>query len=91
MNIIEPAHTEWASLIVLEHKKDGSLHICVKYKKINSVIVRDSYRIHRMDEVIDFLGDAEVFITLDANCGYLKVAIDEQDRDKTNFTSHHGL
>lgn len=50
MKVIEPARTEWASPIVLEPKKDGSLPFCVDYGKLKSVTVRDSYPILRIDE-----------------------------------------
>lgn len=44
-----------------------------------------------MDECIDSLSDATIFTTLEASCGYWKIEIDEADRDKTTFKSHHGL
>lgn len=50
---------------------------------INNETVRDSYPITRMEERIQSMGDAKVFRKLDINCGYWKVEIDEQDRDKT--------
>lgn len=44
-----------------------------------------------MDECIESLGGEKIFKTLDANCGYWKVKMDEADRNTTTFTSHHGL
>lgn len=91
MDVIEPAQTEWASPIVFAPKKDGSLRFSVEYRKLNTVNVRDSYPIPRMDECIDSLGQATIFTTLDANSGYWQIEIDDDGRDKTSFTSHHGL
>ncbi len=44
-----------------------------------------------MNECIDWLGNAQVFWTLDANSGYWQIEVDEADRDYTAFVSHHGL
>lgn len=68
--VAEPAVREWASAIVILPKKDGSLRFCVDYRRLNAVTVRDSYPIPRMDECIDSVGEAKLFITLDANSGY---------------------
>ena len=91
MGVIEEAKCEWASPIVFVPKPDGSMRFCVDYRRLNQMTVRDSYPIPRMDECIDSLGDASVCTNLDANCGYWQIEIDEADRDKTTFTSHHGL
>jgi len=91
MGVIEPAQTEWASPIVFAPKKDGAMRFCVDYRRLNAMTLRDSYPIPRMDECIDSLGDANIFTTLDANCGYWQIEIADQDKDKTTFTSHHGL
>lgn len=52
-NVIELVQTEWASPIVLVPKKDWTLRFCVDYRKVNSVTVRDSYRLQRMYECTD--------------------------------------
>ena len=89
--VIEPAQSEWASPVVIVPKKGGDPRFCVDYRKLNAVTVRDSYPLPRMDECIDSLGDARVFTTLDALSGYWQIDIADEDRDKTAFTSHHGL
>lgn len=60
-NIIELARTEWATLIVFPSKKDGTLRICVDYRKLNVVSKRGSYPIPRMIKCIDSLNNAVVF------------------------------
>lgn len=71
--------------------KDGTLRLCLDYRKLNALTKCDSHSIPRNEKCIDSLGDATVFSTLDANSGYWQVEIEESDRDKTAFTSHHGL
>jgi hypothetical protein len=87
---IEPASTEWASLVVLEPKPDGSMRFCVDYRKLNAMTTRDTYPIPRREECIDSLGDARIFSTLDCNCGYWQIPMEPDARDKNTFTCHKG-
>lgn len=80
-NIIETAQTEWTSSIVFAAKRDGTLHFCVDYRKLNALTNRDSYPILRLDECIGSLGKATIFSQLDANSGYLHLEIEKADRD----------
>ena len=89
-NVIAPSSSEWASPVILVPKPDGSLRFCVDYRKLNSITVRDSYPMPRMDECIDSLGSATIFSTLDCNSGYWQLPVEEKDRDKTTFTCHAG-
>jgi len=89
--VIEPATSEWASPVVLITKKDGSVRFCVDYRKLNSVTIRDTYPLPRMDECLDSLGDASIFTTLDCNSGYWQIPVRNEDRDKTAFVTHVGV
>jgi len=70
LGAIEPSSAEWALPVVLIPKPDGMMRFCVDYRQLNEVTVRDVYPLPRMDDFIDFLGDAKVFSTLDCNSGY---------------------
>lgn len=72
-------------------KKEVFLRFCVEYRNLNVMTIRNSYPISRMDELIYSLGDADIFITLDANFGYWKIQMDPAARHLTTFTSHVGL
>lgn len=91
MGVIEEATSEWASPLSFVPNPDGTTRFCVDYRRLNTLTVRDSYPIPRMDECIDSLGDTKIFYTLNANCGYWQVEIDEGDWDKTSPTSQHGI
>lgn len=90
MNVAETAQSEWESPIVFATKKDGSLRFFVYYS-CYAITIRNSYPIPRMDELIDSLGNAKLFSTLDANREYWKIEIYTKDRDNTDFTPHHGI
>jgi len=65
LGVIEPSSAEWAFPVVLVPKPDGTMRFCVDYRHLNEMTVRDVYPLPRMDDCIDFLGDAKVFSTLD--------------------------
>jgi hypothetical protein len=67
------------------------MRFCIDYRMLNTVTVRDSYPLPRMDECIDSLGDASVFSTLDCNSGYWQITVSPDDKEKTTFTSHEDL
>lgn len=54
MNVIEPAKSEWALLIVFAPKKDGSLCFCTDHRKLTGVTFRNAYPIPRMNRFLDF-------------------------------------
>lgn len=62
MVVIDPVHVEWVAPIVSEHKKDGPLWICMKYPKLNPVIIRVSYPTQRMDKCIDSFSKCHAFL-----------------------------
>jgi len=87
---IEPSSAEWAFSVVLVPKSDGMMPFCVDYRRLNEGTVRDVYLLPRMDDCINFLGDAKVFSTLDFYSGYWQIPVADEDRDKTTFVCHEG-
>ena len=68
--IIRPSSSPWASPIVLVKKKNGKMRFCVDYRKLNKITKRDAYPLPRIDEILDSLGKAKWFTSLDLASGY---------------------
>lgn len=75
----------------LHTEKRRTSHFCEAYRNINYQTRPDSNPVPRMDECINSLGKATVFSTFDGNNGYWQVEIENEDQDKTEFASRHGL
>ena len=89
--VIEPSSSPWTSPTVLVRKKDGSTRFCVDYRKLNEVTVKDSYPLPRIDDCLDALAGCSWFSTLDLCSGYWQVALNEEDKPKTAFSTGNGL
>ena len=90
-NIVQPSSSPWASPIILVPKKDGSSRFCIDYRKLNSVTKKDVYPLPRIDDILDTLGQARYFTTLDLASGYWQIELDPATREKSAFTTHRGL
>jgi len=88
--IIEPAASPWASNVVLVKKKDGSLRFCVDYRRLSSVIYKDSYPLPLIDNCLNALAGLSWCSTLDLRLGYYNIPIAESDRDKSAFITRQG-
>ena len=89
--VVKPSHSPWASPIVLVPKKDGSLRFCVDFRRLNSLTRKDVYPLPRVEDILDTLGEAKYFTSLDLASGYWQVELDQDARAKSAFTTHHGL
>ena len=90
-DVFEPSTSPWSSPIVLVRKKDGTIRFCVDYRKVNSVTLKDSYRLLRIEDCLDALSGQQWFCTLDLASGYWQVEMVEEDKEKTSFSTGSGL
>ena len=90
--VIEPSVSEYAAGVVLVPKKDGTMRFCVDYRGINEVTKPDHYPMPLTKaDILDTMGDATIFTTLDCQQGYWQVEVAPEDRPKTAFRCHLGL
>ena len=89
--IIKRSSSPYASPVVLVRKKDGSLRLCVDYRRLNAKTVRDSFPLPRIEESLEALRGAQYFSSLDLAHGYHQVVMDQESVDKTAFRVPFGL
>ena len=87
MGVIEESTSPYSSPIVIVRKKTGELRLCVDFRKLNAKTIKDSYRIPTIEELIDTLGGASWFATLDLTSGYHQVEIEPSHRERSAFTA----
>jgi hypothetical protein len=83
--LIEPTVSPWSSNVLLVRKKDGTIHFCVDYRKLNDRTVKDAYPWPRLDGCLESLGGNRIFSTLDLRAGYWQTEFDPSDAEKTAF------
>ena len=88
---IEPGQSPWASPVVLVRKKDGSLRICIDYRKLNQVTQFDAHPLPRVDETLEAVDGSKFFTTLDLLSGYWQVGLTLEARLKSAFCVRSGL
>ena len=88
--IIVPSDSPWTSPIVPIKKKNGSIRLCVDYRKLNAVTEEDKYQMPRVDELVELIGSASFITTLDLTKGYYQVPLAKSDQKKTAFVSPQG-
>ena len=89
--VIQASSNSWASPVVLLRKKGGSLRFCMDYRQLNTATKTDSYPLPRIDDLLDQLGRAKYFTTLDLESGYWQVRAHPNSKEKTAFVTHHSL
>uniref|UniRef100_A0A8R1I4V9 RNA-directed DNA polymerase n=1 Tax=Caenorhabditis japonica TaxID=281687 RepID=A0A8R1I4V9_CAEJA len=84
---ITESNTPWISPIVLVPKKNGSLRVCLDFRKLNEVTVPDNFPLPRIDSIVEKVGGSKYFSSLDMANGYLQLRLDEESSYKCGFTT----
>ena len=84
--VIRPSNSPWCNAVVLVRKKDGSLHFCIDFRKLNSLTVKDSHPLPCICETLESLAGAAHYSTFNMNSGFWQVPMDEESKQYTAFT-----
>ena len=87
-DIIEPSNSPWSSPVVPVRKKDGSLRLCIDYRKLNAVTVPDKFPLPNLNDAVFGLHGMKYFTSLDMVRGYYQFSLDESSREFTAFSTH---
>jgi hypothetical protein len=88
---IRPISSPWGAPMIFVPKKDGTQNLCVDYRALNEVTVKNKYPLPRIDDLFDQLRGVSVFSKIDLRSGYHQLKIWECDIPKTAFVSRYGL
>jgi len=82
---IRPSNSPWGAPVLFVKKKDDTLHLCIDYRQLNKVTVKNKYPLPRIDDLFDQLKGVRVFSKIDLRSRYHQLRIKEQDIQKTAF------
>ena len=89
--LIRPSSSPWGCPAIFVKKKDESLRMCVDYRPLNAVTIKNKYPLPRIDILFDQLSKAKVFSKIDLRSGYHQIKIRPEDIPKTAFSTRYGL
>ncbi|KAL5541879.1 hypothetical protein UlMin_009589 [Ulmus minor] len=87
---IRPSHSLWGAPVLFVKKKDGSLRMCIDYKELNKLTIKNKYPLPRIDDLFDQLKGAANFSKIDLRSGYHQLKIKDSDVPKTAFRTRYG-
>ena len=87
---IRPSTSPWGDLVLFAKKKDKTLRLCIDYRLLNRVTVKNRYPLSRIDDLFDQLRGARVYSKLDLRTGYHQLMVRKTDISKTAFRTRYG-
>jgi hypothetical protein len=87
---IRPSSSSWGASVLFVKKKDGSMRMCVDYRSLNEVTIKNKYPLPRIDDLFDQLKGAKYFSKIDLRSGYHQLKIKNSDIPKTAFVTRYG-
>ncbi|GJW57609.1 putative reverse transcriptase domain-containing protein [Tanacetum coccineum] len=87
---IRPSSSPWGAPVLFVKKKDGSFRMCIDYRELNKLTVKNRYPLPRIDDLFDQLQGSNIYSKIDLRSGYHQLRVREQDIPKTAFRTRYG-
>ena len=88
--MIRPSVLPWGAPVLFLRKKDGTMRLCIDYRMLNKVTIKNRYPLSRIDDLFDQMKGAIVFSKIDLRSGYHQLRIKDEDIHKTAFRTRYG-
>nr|KYP57538.1 Transposon Ty3-I Gag-Pol polyprotein [Cajanus cajan] len=88
--MVRPNVSPCGASVLLGKKKDGGARLCVDYRQLNKLTIRNKYPLPRIDYLMDQLRGASLFLKIDLRSGYHQIRVKESDIPKTTFKTRYG-
>ncbi|GJU26138.1 putative reverse transcriptase domain-containing protein [Tanacetum coccineum] len=87
---IRPSTSPWGAPVLFVKKKDGSFRMCIDYRELNKLTIKNRYPLPRIDDLFDQLQGSSVYSKIDLRSGYHQLRVRERDIPKTAFRTRYG-
>ncbi|KAD4586561.1 hypothetical protein E3N88_24162 [Mikania micrantha] len=87
---IRPSFSPWGAPVLFVKKKDGSFRMCIDYRELNKVTIKNRYPLPRIDDLFNQLQGSSYYSKIDLRSGYHQLRIQENDIPKTAFRTKYG-
>ncbi|GKF12868.1 putative reverse transcriptase domain-containing protein [Tanacetum coccineum] len=87
---IRPSSSPWGAPVLFVKKKDGSFRMCIDYRELNKLTMKNRYPLPRIDDLFDQLQGSSVYSKIDMRSGYHQLRVREEDIPKTAFRTQYG-
>ncbi|GJX50908.1 putative reverse transcriptase domain-containing protein [Tanacetum coccineum] len=87
---IRPSSSPWGAPVLFMKKKDGSFRMCIDYRELNKLTVKNRYPLPRIDDLFDQLQGSQFFSKIDLRSGYHQLRVHKDDIPKTVFRTRYG-
>ncbi|GJT69595.1 putative reverse transcriptase domain-containing protein [Tanacetum coccineum] len=87
---IRPSTSPWGAPVLFVKKKDGSFKMCIDYRELNKLTIKNRYPLPRIDDLFDQLQGSIVYSKIDLRSGYHQLRVRDKDIPKTAFRTRYG-
>nr|GFC03640.1 putative reverse transcriptase domain-containing protein [Tanacetum cinerariifolium] len=87
---IRPSSSPWRAPVLFVKKKDGSFRMCIDYRELNKLTVKNRYPLPMIDDLFDQFQGSSVYSKIDLRSGYHQLRVREEDIPKTAFRTRYG-
>jgi len=88
---IRPSSSSWGAPVIFVDKKDGTRRMCVDYRALNDITIKNKYPLPMIEDLFDQMRGAKVFSKIELRSSYHQLKIRQEDIPKTAFTTRYGL